>query len=672
MTRSGVARFEAEVAMLRDQLIEAVRDRRLSALDAGLEVFRELGEGILSTAALFDEQMSHRHQEVSWHQNLRTHTAADRLGPLSRALWPVVEEAVLAADSQLLVTILGTVNHLARSARLQEDVRSFADVVSLYPQAAARAVGIRRREAVRQGLGVADLAHHLLRLLPPVYSTGGAERDADPFALLVIKHSLETARFLIEVGDADELSSWAREYTHAERLVQIRDEARVRRLSLFLQAGVVALRGWILLSWQEPWRELEEEAAVRLFRALDHSIKDEFLWPVAVEDTEEALSESLGLDWWETGSRLDGEAHVMRFGSYRDEAVVLDLATRPLARLEIPTRDLDQMPLGELKRHARTAQRLKRQIDRLDAYVNIAEVTPLARRRLEEAMDRVTDALEVREGAQLAEEPLDDARVDSFAEAVLATIEEADSFAMTIPRCLPDDTVDQQVPPLFGVFTYAPKEFFVETDVYAEPASLGRNTGATVLRGEDRLLLDRLLEACSVTTLGEREIADVIKEELRRVKVRRATHVVVFGMFDWWVALREALNQREFGSGFLEPFEEGGVTYSFFPVHDANAILIADVPSLLCYERLVTPDDHRARGEIADLSVEPVTPEEARESASASTPGATESLQRDEEIRRLLKKVKIRVLVRPGIRVVDPTAGVIITAEAPADATPAV
>ncbi len=666
MPKNPAGKYGAELDTLRDQLIEAVQLRRLAALEAGLAVFEQLAEEILHRVQVIDETMGDRRKEFSWRQTVGPSRPADRLAPLSHALWPVIEQAVLSGDPQLLRQTLSTVNGLARTAESRRDLASFTDVVVLYSRVAQR-LRTAAPAPSAPAIGVPGLTVQLLRVGEAISMRTGTNREeGDSFSYLAaaLKQAWEMARLLIDESNPSELQRWADSYEQALALPLHGYEGASTDLHVLNQLGATALRGWVLLSWQEDWKGLENETAVALYAALAGMGSPAYFWEAAVRDADEQLADALGFSWWESLSRSALRAYVMQFGTYRDAAAALILVGQTEARASVPRlEDLRGMDLPQLKQQGSVARRLQAAISRLEKYAALEIGTPADRGRLTERLSAIEDALGERESALLIRRPLDPTRVAAFRDSVLTGEERAPSLARTLHRCAPEITdVLTDVPPLFGVHSLAPKEYFVATDVHADPSSLGETMAASVVRGEDRLVLKRIAELCSTEPLADRDISDVVSRTVRDLDGHRDLHVMVVGVADWWFQLRRSMGQ-DMGLGFNETFQVGGVTYSHHPSGDLRGAVIADLSRLACYSRIVAADDEQQANSLAHLSVDLVSASEAREMALAKEAELSER-ELSMEIRRLEQQVRVRVFVRPLLKVLDPSAGRLILSSA--------
>ena len=654
-------RFGADLDTLRDQLIEAVRLRRLAVLADGLAVLERLGEAILHRVKMIDDAMGDRRKEVSWRRELGLGVAADRLTPLSQALWPVIEEAIVTGDAQLTWQIFRTANALARTAHAMGDHASFNDVLVLYPRAAYR---LHTVDSGRASLmGVPDLTRSLLTLAQTISlsSRRDASEDAVSYLAPVLEKAWELARLLIDQSDREGLARWASAYEESLAMSLSGEDRTARALAILNQLGALALRGWILLSWHEDWRPLTEAEAAGLYIALQDMGEPELTWEAVAEDDEERLSEGLGLDWWESTSRPAGRAYWMRFGTYRDDAAALTMLDRPEARRGIPLRhDLTEVELSKLKRQGETARRLREAVERLDKYEPLRTGVPADRAKLLERLNDILGELEARKTRELIEQSLDSERVETFYSAVISGVGRQGSISGVFPRCDGVTAAESgdEPPPLFGTHSLAPKEFFVSTDVHADPSSLGQSIASSILRGEDRLVTERLSKACRSEPLGDRRIEVVVPHLVGGFRDPAEIHVLVVGVLDWWVQLRRSMNQ-DMGVRFNDSFSQEGVTYSQHHAGDWRGVLVADLPRLACYSRVVADSDDRKAEGLALLSVDAISATEAREMADAQG----NDLEKEDlahEVRRLQQQVRLRAFVRPHFRILDAAAGRII------------
>src|SRR5437867_1602628 len=91
MRRDPQEEFSAEISTLRDQLVDAVVQRRQSTLEAGLKIFEELAQSLLRRTALIDEVMQ-GDRLPSMTRQLLGPVGTPGIGAIGDALWPVIEQ----------------------------------------------------------------------------------------------------------------------------------------------------------------------------------------------------------------------------------------------------------------------------------------------------------------------------------------------------------------------------------------------------------------------------------------------------------------------------------------------------------------------------------------------------------------------------------------------------
>ncbi len=654
------AEFDAEIATLRDQLVEAVRSRRLASLEGGLALLEEVGEALLGRTAAIDGAM-HGHARISpFRRQLRARSSG--LGLVSEALWPVLEMSIRMSDYSAFWPVMQSMHSMLIMSWERGDLHSFNELSALFPRAA---LVLLRSQTDDLFPNVARLSKSLAGVWDS--TVGTTKREASPEDLelsdIVIRRLLEVAKELIDSGNNDQLRRWAWEY---HELFQYLDLPRFASSGLrpvllaHKQAGYLAVRAWVLLCCREPWLELSAETGKALFKSLESASTPNMTWRAVIDSADDRLSDTFGLSWWEAMARPNSDGgYAVVFGGYLSDAILIELVEQPEALAYIPRPEVAGID-GSTGPNGDAARRLRQRLDQLDSYVPdfVDEATAA---RIDSARQRLTALIEASDRAQLSrviQTPLEPQLVEAFRAAVVKTVLRDDRFSLLLPSCADDQETDEA---LFGINALVPKDYFINGEVYAEAADLGETHGRQLLVGETDLILGKLREACGASAVEPSEIVSEVRAAIDRLTAGYDPRIYISDVRAW-DELRAAAVGRSLGVGYDDPFVFEGAEAHLMSATTSDLVLVADLNALACFRRRRIDSENTALMDDGRLLVDvaPVSAEMASEIA-ADRVAQSDSRSIDEELDRLMGLAHVRVLIRPALLVHDSAACEILT-----------
>lgn len=349
--------------------------------------------------------------------------------------------------------------------------------------------------------------------------------------------------------------------------------------------------------------------------------------------------------WWETGLWADGQRSGF-LGSMQDwirRVAVIEFAIgaeRATLLSRLASGDADE---GEyqIRRLAQAAL----DVLRLEWLFAVYPEFP-ATQRLEDLSGELgAQATDLDERAKDARssKPLEEEKVAAFAAAV--------EKAWLVPSPLRGDVLalsDIGAPPAewMGYSQLIPKEFFISSDVFAEPADFGSEVGDALGRGEMHAVLACLSELPK-RAIGLGALRDEVAESISRFRrVGFVPRVVVVGS---WEAMRAIVGTNWRSSINEAEFRGAQVNLEYV---DADPIcIVTDITRALAIRRWVVPQVDRDFRRVASgriqVSVREVTEAIARDLISGS-PGLGldedgEALSEAEAIRKLRRAAHVRV-----------------------------
>jgi len=219
---------------------------------------------------------------------------------------------------------------------------------------------------------------------------------------------------------------------------------------------------------------------------------------------------------------------------------------------------------------------------------------------------------------------------------------------------------------LFGFASFAPKDFFSSSDVYADPEQLAQSVGGALVRGESVAIL---------RTLGELPLMDSEIDDLRDLVGTKVTALRENGLNPAIVVVNSWQAARVLTDSLASPdadaagvFDGTTVTIEYSD-DDATRVIVADLDAALRIDRWPVeaqhPFDLRLAGGMLLVGVEEMTSERAQtliaedQEFRRDSDGTLSSLDAAE--RRLLAQVHVRALVRFSVVLEDPAAGIVIS-----------
>ncbi len=661
--------FAAEMATLRDQLVEATRERRHVTLDAGLEIFVDLADLLLQRTAEIDQIMTPRRRFPSSRTQILGPGPESGVGAIGDAFWPVLETAVLSGDREGLSSALSTTADLLRLSWSRNDLVSFDQFVVIY----VRAARLLLSSASRSDVLLSDLSSLVQHLNSIWEGTILARRDLNQlsvqFSGSVLRSMIHIGKEAIDEGRSDELHRWADRYAASFTPLSNREFAEseyARQILRAKHAGHLALRGWILFRWKEPWIELSDNDALDLLQALDRSGLPEHTWESVLTYSDRREHLNLGWEWWETALwPASTGARAMHFDDYFSDAAVAEFLNKPEAIRQIPDPgDVARLDREEVRSIAAVAEALVR---RAEGFLGRYEVLPLqdhSLSRLQADLGALIEAAENYRTRELVSATLDGDLVESFRTAVVAELFSPDRFTARLAPCA---LVDDHDPDLFGLSLLVTKEYFIHGDVHADANSLGRQFGRDVLRGESERVLARVASACDrvATNLEElsNEVLAAVERLQRRSGVGSNLAILVFGDFDGWMQLRDRADPGPGIAQYDQQFHFGGVRCELFQETDSDMILVADLDQLICHDRMQLSEQSQDldQGGRLGVTVESIDIPRARRMASKRL--GEENLGDEDLVQEVLeiqRQVHVRVFIRPQTRLLDRDAGIVI------------
>lgn len=250
--------------------------------------------------------------------------------------------------------------------------------------------------------------------------------------------------------------------------------------------------------------------------------------------------------------------------------------------------------------------------------------------------------------------PLDQSKIDEFLEAAEHTWLKRSALAAAVQEKIEDADAPTD---LFGLSSITPKDFFTDSEVFAEPRRVGENMGSAVRRGESKQILD------AAGLVGHREIrlSDIRNEVLGALKGLRGSGYApsVIAVNSWRIAHDLTASYQAGGSG--GPAEIDGASLESEYVGDDTLCLVADFSKAILVRRWrlekTTDEQHLLAGGLLRAGVRDMTVDYAAEVVDSNSEFLRDDngrpLSRDEAIERLRNTVNTSLFCKVQVELVD-------------------
>ena len=274
---------------------------------------------------------------------------------------------------------------------------------------------------------------------------------------------------------------------------------------------------------------------------------------------------------------------------------------------------------------------------------------------LAEQFDAHADELEEDAKDSRADLEVDAIKVTQFATEVVK--------AWTNPSVLRGDPAHasgQGDPPStwWGYSHLLPKEFFIESDVFAEPGHVGQSVGTAMVRGETAAILEMLDEM----PRQERTLSDVnawVRTALTELRDKGLEPTVV--VVNSWRAMREILGSDWSPTREEAEFEGARVVLEY--TDHSPACYVVEIPKAVTVLRWVAPEDAGplyANGRLL-ISVRDIHEPFAIELLNANPPlregDDGRPMSQDQAVRRLRRSAQVRVWTKFEVAISDTNSG---------------
>lgn len=249
-------------------------------------------------------------------------------------------------------------------------------------------------------------------------------------------------------------------------------------MPVFVTVCLLAIYAWVLYRVGER----KKEDMPRLRRRLEKIARHFPVWNAAKSLRRDAFDEYLRSSWWEVEMKGGRGGGVMVMSRYETLAAILTGA-RPPSPENATTEDFEQADVV-LRAFADDAQ------GRLAGFpADLADITNV-QSELISRLIILTETQKTREAEALAAAPILTERVELFRDTILSNVRESRSsgLAALFPQKVGEPST------LLGWVSRVPKEYFVESDVHAEPEELARSLAIGIERSEEARVLKALAE----------------------------------------------------------------------------------------------------------------------------------------------------------------------------------
>ena len=655
MSERASERLRTELRVLRDVLLRSIDGVVLGDVEDGLELYARLVNGVLESRASLEQRyqvappsswLGRHGQEMEW--------LNDDLRAFVERAWKEPNQTVLGEMITFLVRLLDS---LRRSNRMvvHSDVLDLGRVFYFHSLAhstrSGRSIGSRMLGAVREYLDFF------------VLHTGDARTEVDlEVARQVVDFLVRCARLATQENPArlpealrqvDELIDNLER--RRRRIDYFEVEPDELRIEVYLGGYLLGLLGDVLHRSERGLIDAEETPRlVGQIRPLLRRLPVGFSLIEALGDRRGG-----GYPWanWEMESWPVGQ-HGGAIGAIEEwirVAAVVELASQPelMQVFESATKNSDPDASFLFSSLAATAERSSNDVRLRTIYPHEASLDRLVELSLQLSSSAAELAeLERDRRAQLA---ISAPKVATFTSAV------AEEWSKRNPLrgSLVETTAGLREPPTdwFGFNSLVPKDFFVESDVHADPASLGHDVGSSLVRGEVARVIE-ILDELPREALSLAGLPAAVQKATENL-VRRGLQPLIV-VVDSWRA-QHAL-APDAGYGASGPVLVDGVPLVFEHADHEAACYVVDLGKTVGVSRWKAEPDEAgfalAVGGLLAVFVREVTDELAA-SLLESNPrlGLDDDgvrLDSGEARRRLRRQVHIRVWSKVEIEVAEP------------------
>lgn len=675
-------RFRRELSYLRDGVVAAISSDNIGDLKDGLALYEDLVEEVLSQFQAFSARAggpslglrSAYGREMSWlEDDIRTFIRA------------AVTDASPDASHEVLSFLLGVVTY----AYNRRELNAFGSLLRNYRYAWSVATA----EAVKPGW--TRTRSSILTTLENLGDywigrdlRGRAAETALPFGQRLVSEFAQLMKHSVDVGEPDDLRHASRHLRETFRYAlerhpaaraphsdeQREDEALAVILLDAKAMAIVGVEAWILLRVAND--RTDRETAGQLLRLLRTGLPS-VEWDTFVRSKRGEATDLFNWHWWETGLWEDRRGGVLTFDGFVDEAFVARLLTGG-ARVPLSIGEWDRGERHRLESLAALVEEIATTTPANPALSSAVspEQAGAVKRQL---LDLATQAQRAEDDA-LISLPLDPRLIAEFRDAVveawdspryLSQLLASEAWEPDEPDGSESDSSRPapEAPSGFGVNMLVQKDFFVSRDgVHAPPANLGRDLGDALGRGEDELIIARLVEELPSSSTSLANLPAAASRLVRDLEGRGLSpDILVVNSWD----IRQALGPLAADSAHwatsdrndLPLARQRGVLRLRY-VDTDDLCVVADLKAVAAVRYSAAQVDlagdevHAGRRVLTGVS--PVDVARARE-LHASNPSLAqrdeEDATEDELIRRMQTLVEVRVLEWIRVEVKDVDAG---------------
>jgi hypothetical protein len=656
MTERAVDTLRVELRALRDGLLQSIDGARLGDVEEGLDLYVRLIDGVLETRARLEKRFGFP-SPASWfgEHGQEMQLLTDDLRSVVTRAWVRPDEAVL---QKVITFMVGLLDTLRRSGRLAVH----ADVLSLarlfyFESLTKESHGVRRSIGSRLLSSVREYVDFFV--LP-------TDVDVEDPELEVARQSVG---FLVQSARRASQYRPDRATEAFEQIDELVDhfELRGRRLDrldlIERDQPVLTFLGGYLLGLMADVIHREErdllgtDAAVNVFREAETQLQR-----ISVPRALLAALDSRGSDspypWasWEMESWPSGQRGGT-IGHIEDRIRVvaaLEMSRQPQSLGLFTTLAVDGGADSFLIKSVATAAETASANERLLRV--LPDPTDATRRlaTIASELTREADRLAELERDQRALIEINPEKIRQFTDAVME--------AWNKPGLLRGDlsaTASEPTPASwFGFNSLVPRDYFVDSDVYADPASLGETVGRGMERGEVEAVLG-VLDGLRDTEASMEDLPSVVSEELERQQALGLAPAVV--VVNSWRAHRALTGDS--GLGTASPVLLGAAPVLLEHSDDARSrCVVADLEQAVRIRRWVVrqpPADFIALQDVLVFSVRAIDNELAAELLASNPRLATDDdgqpVNESESIRRLKRQVHVRVWTKVEVESGDGT-----------------
>ncbi|MFF4893458.1 hypothetical protein [Micromonospora chersina] len=481
--------LRGELLTLKDSLLATIAAGTTGSLRQGLDVYSKLFERILASSGRIEDP------SILF--------SFGAYGPYWRWLQRDVREVATSA-----IEILGrrglyvTVDHaysLCKLAFKSGDYDALREFLGLYPAYFAEVLGQSSDDALAEYVAVS------LQNLTQLFMRAEVRNDVQ-------------ARRLVEEISADVFAEMLRICIDAERSALFERLLAYfgvpsdliggfgpegRKSSESKAAVLLAVLAWTLYRAENLHTSQQlEEIAAKLLRLIPAHL----VWPAYAEVGEDVLGQGRPWSRWELQTKIPLQVHMMAFDSYLASAALMVAAAVGLVVPPgAPSAD-DASRAGSLLNAFELAGQLSRFVPSFAFQVD----------RLRQQLGALIDQRRSIEREAIRELAIESERVERFISALQEAMDESSNrLSSTFSRNSPPDMLGDGT--RLYLNTLVPREFFVSSErVLAEPEMLASNAAYGMIQGENRFIVNSLVDGLEWQDAGVAEIArraEALKEE---------------------------------------------------------------------------------------------------------------------------------------------------------------